>query len=242
MSQNQCKLNSQQKTTDQINQLIQQSTDALTCGPNCQKTRKSDSLRQDYMNAQANVETAPYKLHEAEKKYYIYTEGTVGYNAVILKESTKKANQLTTSITNAFQSDVDSAKSLTETYNSLYITYQNTFELYEKYLRENSELQYQINEINTDTITNDRKTYYEGQGYTKLQSWYSLFKWIYIFLLVVYFIGIFLAGGKYSFLSKFGILILLILYPFLINYIVIFIYKTGARIYELFPKNAYTTL
>ena len=39
------------------------------------------------------------------------------------------------------------------------------YELYKKYLEENSNLQMQINKLNTDTITNDRKSYYESQGY-----------------------------------------------------------------------------
>jgi hypothetical protein len=246
MSLNQFQLNSlatqQQQTTDQINALISQSTDALTCGPNCQKTRKSESLKQDYLNAQENVETAPYQLETAEKNYYTYTEGTAGYNAIRANAVTQQAAAVTDSASSAFQQGVDAATNLTTTYNSLNTTYQNAFELYKKYLEENAKLQNEINEINTDTVTNDRKTYYESQGYNKLQSWYKLFKWIYIFLLIIYVIGLFLAGSRYSFISKIGILFALILYPFVINYVVMFVYNGLSRIYSLLPKNAYTTL
>jgi len=246
MSLNQTQLNSlsaqQQQTTDQINTLISQSTDALTCGPNCQKTRTSDSLQQTYLNAQANVETAPVQLQEAERNYYTFTQGTAGYNAVRSNAVTQQATQATNTATTTFQTGVDSATSLTTTYNSLSSTYQNTFDLLKKYLEENSELQDEINEINTDTVTNDRKTYYESQGYDKLKSWYKLFMWIYIFLIIVYFIGLFLAGSGYSFIAKFGILIALILYPFVINYVVMFVYNSLSSVYNLLPKNAYTTL
>ena len=246
MSLNQTQLNSlasqQQQTTAQINQLIAQSTDALTCGPNCQRTRKTDSLHQAYLNAQANVQTAPFQLQQAEQNYYTYAQGTAGYNAVRANAITQQATQVTDSATTTFQNGVDSATSLTTTYESLSSTYQNAFELYKKYLEENAELQGEINEINTDTVTNDRKTYYESQGYDKLKSWYKLFKWIYILLLIVYFIGLFLAGSSYSFIAKFGILIALILYPFVINYVFMFVYNGLSRVYNLLPKNAYTTL
>jgi hypothetical protein len=246
MSLNQTQLNSlseqQQQTTDQINKLVSQSTDALTCGPNCQKTRTANSLQQTYLNAQANVETAPSQLQEAEKNYYTFTQGTAGYNAVQRTTVTEQAATATNSATTTFQNGVDSATTLTTTYNSLSSTYQNAFELYKKYLEENAELQGEINEINTDTVTNDRKTYYESQGYSKLQSWYTLFKWIYILLLIVYVIGLFLLGSSFSFISKIGILFALILYPFVINYIVMVVYNGLRRVYSLLPKNAYTTL
>lgn len=245
MSLNQTQLNSlaaQQQTTDQINSLIKQSTDALTCGPTCQKTRKADSLQQAYLNAQANVETAPFQLQEAKEQYYTYTQGAAGYNAVQRTAATEQAAIARESATKTFQNGVDAATDLTTTYNSLSITHQNAFELYKKYLEENAELQDEINEINTDTVTNDRKTYYESQGYDKLKSWYKLFAWIYLFLLIIYVIGLFLAGSGYSFIAKFGILISLILYPFVINYVVMFVYSGMQRVYNLLPKNAYTTL
>jgi len=243
---NQTQLNSlasqQEQTTAQINQLVAQSTDALTCGPNCQRTRTADTLHQDYLNAQANVETAPVQLQTAEQNYYTFTQGTAGYNAVRANAVTQQATQVTTTATTTFQNGVDSATTLTTTYDSLSSTYQNTFELFKKYLEDNAELQDEINEINTDTVTNDRKTYYESQGYNKLKSWYKLFAWIYFFLLIVYIIGLFLAGSGYSFIAKFGILIALILYPYVINYVFMFVYNGLSRVYSLLPKNAYTTL
>jgi len=246
MSINQTQLNNlaaqQQESTDQINQLLQQSSDALTCGPNCQKQRKSNLLHQEYLNAQANIETAPVQLQQAEKDYYTYTQGTAGYIAIRKNQVTKQAAEAVNSATTTFQSGVDSATTLTDTYDSLMSTYDNTFELYKKYLEENAELQDQINEINTDTFTNDRKTYYESQGFNKLQSWYKLFKWIYIIFLVVYIIGFIFIRTGYSFKTKLFILIALILYPFVINYIVVFIYNGTLRLYDLLPKNAYTTL
>lgn len=109
-------------------------------------------------------------------------------------------------------------------------------------MNKNAALEGEISQINTDTVTNDRKTYYESQGYNKLQSWYTLFRWIYIILLVVYVIGMVVVGSNYSFMAKFFILVALLIYPFVINNLLLFIYSSFLQLYSLLPKNAYTTI
>lgn len=235
-------MTTQQQSTAQINQLIQQSTDALTCGPDCQKIRKTDQLRQGYLDAKANVETAPFKLQQAEQSYYTYAEGTAGYNKIRAAQATQQAATITSSAASTFQHGVATATDLTAEYDSLYTTYQNMYDLYEKYLEENAEMQMEVNTLNTDKITNNRKSFYESQGYDVLNSWYKLFKWIYIFLIVIYILGMFLSNSSYSFVARICILVALILYPLVINYIVIFVYSIMLRIYSLMPKNAYTTI
>jgi len=212
-------------STDQINNLIKQSTESLLCGPECQKNKKSELLHQGYLDAQSNVKTAPFRLKEAEKSYYTYTQGNAEYNKINETAITKQATANALSATTEFNTNIDNTKDLITTYNSLNNTYQNTNELYEKYLRENKDLQIKSNNINTDTVTNDRKSYYKSQEYDKLNSWYRLLKWIYIFLIIIYILGMFLSRSNYSILSKIGILIVLILYPFIINYIVVLIYN-----------------
>ena len=229
-------------STSQINNLIAQSTEALTCGPNCQKTRQSEKLKQQYLDAQANVNTAPTQLDSAAKNYYTYTQGTAGYNSFRTTQLQSQAKAIASGATTTFSDGVDSATQLTDTYNSLHATYNNAVELYTRYLNENDELTDEINQINTDTVTSDRKSFYESQGFDKLNSWHSFFKWIYIILLVVYFFGMILAQSSYSFLSKFLILLAFLIYPFVINYVVLLIYNIFARIYTLLPKNAYTTI
>jgi hypothetical protein len=56
-------------------------------------------------------------------------------------------------------------------------------------LRTSSSSQELIFEGHTDTVTSDRKSFYEGQGVDKLNNWYSFLKWIYIILLVIYAFG-----------------------------------------------------
>jgi hypothetical protein len=230
------------ETTAQINKLISQSSDALLCGPDCQKIRKTELLKQTYLDAQANVETAPNQLEEAAKNYYTYTEGDAGYNNLRKKELTQQADKMVALSTDKFQTEIDNATDLTTTYNSLHITYQNMEELYKKYLEENKRLRKRLVGSRSDTITNDRKSFYESQGYDVLTSWYILLKWLYISLVIVYIMGLFMSPSSYSITIRICILIALMIYPFVIQPIFSFFHTLFQRLYSYLPKNAYTTL
>ena len=65
-------LQRQQLNQDKINQLLEQSAEALACGPTCQKLKISEELKQKYLDAETNMQTAPIQLEETKKNYYIY--------------------------------------------------------------------------------------------------------------------------------------------------------------------------
>lgn len=231
-----------QQTTSQINRMISQSADALTCGPSCQKVRHSEELKQKYLDAQANVNTAPSQLAAAAKEYYTYTQGEAGYRRYLAAQSTAEAKAIAAKTKTSFASASEKLKAMVKTYNAQHASYTSVFNLYEKYLLENSILQGKIDAVNTDTVTSDRKSFYEGQGVDNLNNWYSFLKWVYIILLVVYVFGMILAGSNYSFLTRILILLTFIIYPFVIVYVVTFAYDGLLNINRLLPKNAYTTV
>ena len=83
----------QQANTAQINALLKASTDALLCGPECQKVKMGETLKNKYLAAEENVKTAPYQLIEAKKNYYVYTKGQYEYD---IEEETELHNNATT--------------------------------------------------------------------------------------------------------------------------------------------------
>ena len=153
-----------------------------------------------------------------------------------------ESTQITTDMQNKFSVSALAATSLTATYDTLYSNYQNIADLYENYLRENDVLNLNITTLNADMITNDRKTYYETQGYTNLTEWYRFFMWIYYILVFVFLLGIFLSNSSMTFMKKILLLACLIIYPFVVLHIALFLVGIGGRIYSLFPKNAYITI
>jgi hypothetical protein len=235
-------VNDYNKSINQFNSIISQSSDALACGPDCQKTRRTEQLKQQYLDAQTNTKYAPVKEENAAKDYYTYTQGTAGYNKYHKDQLTSQANSVVQKTTKSFSEAIDSAKNLTNTYESLYSSYTNAFELYKKYLTENLEIENSINSVSTDRVTNDRKSFYEGQGIDKLNSWHTIFKWIYIILLILFFFRLIFSYSNYRFSTKILLLVLFIIYPFVIEYFFMVLYKGIITIYKFLPENVYTSM
>jgi hypothetical protein len=83
-----------------------------------------------------------------------------------------------------FNNNIEEANSLTQTYNTLEQQEEYLHDLKNKYIKENYELTMKMNYIFNDIVTNDRKTYYQNQNMTNINGWYSLYKVVYIILLV----------------------------------------------------------
>jgi hypothetical protein len=65
-------LQSQQLSQEKINELLEQSSQAIMCGPECQKAKVSEDLKQKYLDAETNMQTAPMQLDQSKKNYYVY--------------------------------------------------------------------------------------------------------------------------------------------------------------------------
>ena len=146
-------------------------------------------------------------------------------------------------LTNTFHSEISTNTELAQVYNGLLRNYNHVLELYNNYVEKNATLEKDIKQTNTDIVTNDRKTYYEVQNTTNMQGWYHFFMWIYIILLFVFIIAMFaVPSTSYSIYAKVVILAFFFLYPFLIDRVVMGVLAFFHSLYELLPKNIYTTL
>ena len=233
----------QQETTNQINALLQQSSQMLLCGPGseCERTKKTNELQQKYLASQTNIITAPYEEKQAEKDYYIYAKGNAEYNAMIYQRLEKEATKKTNDILLAFNKNVTTATGLNEEFGTLAQNLANVTELYQRYVKENKALSSRIRSFNTDLVTSDRMTFYEKQNYDIIKGRYSVWFWIYIALVVVFALGIFLSKSTYTFVTKIIILLLLIIYPFVIDYISTYVLKGIYNASTLVPKNVYVS-
>ena len=93
-------------TIGQINGLMAKSQQSLLCGPDCQKQKNLDELKQKYENAITNVNTAPQQLTDAKKKYFTALEGTAAYNKDVLADVTATAEQICGVLQKNFNSSV----------------------------------------------------------------------------------------------------------------------------------------
>jgi len=196
-------LQKQQETTNQLNALIEKSAQAISCGPDCQKIKSTQDLEQKYLDAQTNMKTAPIQLQEAKKNYYVFSEGQGAYNTLMETELTNKADKIGELIKEKFLEEIQRATTLNFYYNSDIINSKNSIELYNNYLKKNKETEKNIRNSKGDTLTNDRKTYYETQELNSLQKWYMLFIWIYYILVVCFLLGSIFVNNGLSLVKKF---------------------------------------
>jgi len=225
-----------------FNSLMNQANDLISCGPSCMQKEKSQQLQQKYLDAETNMLNAPQQLFSATKEFITYTQGEGAYNEYIDKDLQKKASYIVNSIETKFNTSVNTIANNLKNYQGLLINFENIFDLYKKYKNENSVLEKKFKIINSDILTNDRKTYYEDEGLRRLKTYYYFFLFIYVFILVVFVLSIFLVKTNTRLTTRVFILFLLILYPFVCYCGVLLLHKFFNYIKKHNPKNAYINL
>jgi len=231
-------LNAQNK----ISSLLESSSQSIMCGPDCQNNKTSDELKQKYLDAQTNNITAPIKLEESRKKYYVFTQGENYYNNMLEDDLKKKADQLSELISVSFNEEVSNAKSMNQYYNTSLINSSYTNELLKEYSEKNSELSLKLRDNQGDILINDRKTYYESTALDRLKLWYTFWWYIFYIFVIIFFLALFLSPNNLSIISKLGLLSLLIFYPYYIDSISKVLVSNVKNVYQSFPKSVYNDL
>lgn len=226
----------------EVNKIIQVANQAITCGPECQAQKNIDDLQQRYLSAQANVATAPQQLEKAEKDYFTASKGYAYYSEFLKNQLQGKADIMGNTLKTNFDKNIQLTANFSQTYDSLSMNYKHILELFNGYVKSNESLKGEINSVQKDIVTNDRKTYYEYEHFNSMKNWYYLFKWIYILLVFVFILGIFFVRNTYSFSYKIFLVVLFLLYPFVIDFLVIYFIQLCHQIYSLLPTNIYTKL
>ena len=235
-------LQQQQISQQQINELLEKSAEAIVCGPDCQKTKITAELKQKYLDAQTNLQTAPIKLEESKQNYYIYKDGQTYYDNMKEEELKTTANELAKMLEENFNNEVTSANTMNNYLNTALINSENTTELYNEYLQKNSELEQKLKDRHGDILTNDRKTYYETDALNTLLYWYSFFWYIYYVLVVIVILALSFSPNSLSLIKKIIICTLIVFYPYYVDYIIKWIYGIYKSIINMIPKNVYNNL
>jgi len=232
-------LKNQRESASMINNLLEQSKDALLCGPTCQQRKTANELEQKYISAKTELITAPTDLENAKKNYVVFTEGDSAYKNMLEGELKDKANKLGTLISEKFKEEIEQGLLLNIYLNSEIINSNNTIELYKAYLSKNLKTEELIKYSQGDILTNDRKSYYENQENDNLKGWYSILLTIYYILALIFFALFILMKSNMHLILKLLILIILIIFPYIINPITLYILYYLKQLVGLFPKDVY---
>jgi hypothetical protein len=235
-------LKNQQISQDKINELLNQSVDALVCGPTCQKQKVTDELRQKYIDAETNVNTAPIELERTKKNYYVFTEGRTYYDNMLEEELIKKSQIISQLLSENFNDEVSSAITMNEYLNIALINSDYTKDLLKYYVKQNEEITLKLKDNHGDILTNDRKTYYEVQELERLELWYKIWFRLFYILFISFLICWLVCESTITWPIKLILTPLIGFYPYYIDYVLRAIYKFWADLYKSLPKNVYNNL
>jgi len=238
-------LKKQQDTSTKLNELLEKSTQSLLCGPECQKTKVTAELKQKYLDAQTNIQTAPHQLEQTKRNYYVYSEGQPVYDSMLEDDLKKKSAKIVSIITDEFNEEIANATTMNSYYNTEVINSRAMKELHASYVSKNKALELKLRNRYGDILTNDRKTYYETEAHDKLSGWYTFWLIIYYILYIVLLLSLVLVR-KNPYTRTIGITLLVVvsvgLYPFYIDWIVMYIYGLLRSLYNMLPVNVYNKL
>ena len=229
-------------TVNNLNQFINNANDVLTCNEECQQQKQSAQLLQNYNNALNNLQTAPTQVQTAQQQYITYTQGPSAYQQTQTNNLQNTASQLAEKYQKKFNEEIKNANIKLNSYSGLLVNYSNIEEMNQQYAIENAKLHNDIKYSTSDTLTNDRKTYYENQAIETLQRYAWFFNLVYIVLVVSYCISAFFVTSYYPFSYRLTVLIILIIYPFISLWLSLKCIEFYNFIISLLPKNQYKTL
>ena len=154
---------------------------------------------------------------------------------------TQQATAIADQLQSDFNTQSNNAGQATSIYNSLVINSGYMSELNNEYVNENTTISTNLSTLQSDYITNNRKTFYEIQGQSTIETLYTILIYIYIALGVVISLGL-IFRTTYNWYVKIFIILVLIVYPFLMNYLTPYIMSGFAQLIALFPKNVYVEM
>lgn len=201
----------------QIKTLISSVNSDIMCGPECQKQKKLNELK-DAMDAAKKVQDdAPYNLEQATKNYYSYKDGEVGYINHQRQAYTKAAKDEVEQMKADFTGQSQTVNQQIERSAALEVYIQNMNDLLNQYITKNQRLTKDIDHIRSTLQTSDRKAFYLSQKW----YWETYIGWLckaVYWLMTVIFIAYFVVYQG-NFRNKYLIAYsaLLIAIPFLLE-------------------------
>jgi hypothetical protein len=226
-----------------FNDFLQKASNTLLCDSECQQQKKAKQLQEEYLSAQTNQKMAAYNIANKEKQYITLTQGTAAYNELQTNQLNTKAGKIISMFLDNFNNEVSRTIRNNQTYSGLLTNYNNIYELYLTYKKDNLQLKKQYQDDTSDVATNDRKTYYETQQVDFLHFIYKyVLSIIYVITVIVYFISVFFYPSPFNWKIKFVVLLFLIALPFISTWLLSHFIALIYNVYNLLPKNVYKNL
>jgi hypothetical protein len=227
---------------NQFNLFLENANAQILCGAECQQKKESETLRQNYLNAQVNVQTAPNQLNQAKKDWITFSQGAPAYRQMQTTDFTQEAQAIIADYKNNFNKEVNESSDNIATYFGVFNNCANVYDLYLKYMDENTDLKKMLKSDDEDVNTNNRKTYYENQEVETQENVSKILFFIYVITVIGYVCFALIYPSNVDWKIKVTIFLFLLIQPFISSYLVSGIVWIFQKIYGIFPKNVYIDL
>jgi hypothetical protein len=196
-------------TLDHLNDFIAQSQQYMACGPDCQKQRTANQLKDLYIKAQTNATNGPADMDDAARQYHTFVGDYDTYaDATFMSRADKKAADMTA----AFNKERADIGYNNDTYNALYIQTTHTDALLASNMREKDELDGHVGAETDRAHVNDRTVFYTSQRINSILWWcfYYLVGYTVLLLLLIYQLYY---SVRIGFGAKIGLILAFIAFP-----------------------------
>ena len=232
---------------DKFHDSIKSMNEALLCGPICRKEREITRLKGVYDRSQINITTAPEELRLAEKNYYVFAKGENYYGNMVKTRYDKEAEDMRKSSTKKHEEYLKELSTLINDYEAETIYSNKMHDLLKIYLTENEQLKKKIESLIAIIETSDRKTYYEDEQISTLNSVYKFFFVLYWILFVVYCAIVLILKKQFKNWKEWAIILVLGLIPNIFIPSILYIVRKIINIVSDFwrkkgLKNIYTSI
>lgn len=222
------------------NGLIETQKQFLACDAQCEHDKKLAKLREIYDTKEDNLETAPMQMEVARKNYLEFKYGQDDYvtkASVALKE---EADKVIADMTQIWTQEKDMITALISDYNTMMKTHADMERYRDRISASVDRLDKNYEAKQNDTITNDRKAFYQNQGVDNLRYWFYFLRWAYAAIVITFIVGVFSLPTTKSSKLKYGMLTLLIVFPFVVAVIAVASFAMIRTILSKLPYNAFT--
>ena len=211
---------------NKLNSLINLAKDKITCDSDCQKERTSQELKKKLDLIQnSNYEK---DMEEAEKNYYISTNGQAEYKQLLLARNMKKANEFIKNQTKDHVEVIGNIADMNKALQTKAIYTKRINELLAVKLRKKVQIEKDIDKYISTVQTTDRRVDYELKDMDWNDTFNKILKYIYYGILVIYILfGDYLPTHKYKDFSVWLLIALYIALPY-------GLYPVVKRVYNLF--------
>jgi len=204
-----------------------EASDSALCDADCQKNRTANKLRQTYNDAVQTADTAPHQVDIAFKKYITFSQGEHAYNETVAQQIRKTADENKKNTLESFQNSINAIKKLIKSYSIIYRNYNNVKNLHTRMVKKNYETELRLKNKTSDSLVNDRKSYYDDQQLNNLKWYATILQFLYGCISLGFILLFILSYVKNGVFRKDAIIwsAVLIIFPFISMYLYNFILK-----------------